>query len=129
MNRLTLQQVNEDLRIKERERERKTRGILSNQLLKEQNEAFEGTNGTSHNNRDNGFIPAYYDRTSGRSVISRFTDGRPAPIHVLDGLPEEWVAQKDSAGHVTKVRAGIVAGFLRHGRFYTREEAAKATAH
>lgn len=124
-----LQYVSEDLLIKERERARRMRGILSDQLLKTQNTLFGSTTGVSHNNRQEGFVPAYFDRTSGQAVISRFADGRPAPVHVLDGLPEEWIAQKDAAGHVTKVRAGVIAGFLRNDRFYTREEAVKALSH
>jgi len=124
-----LQLVTNDWLNKERERLRKTAGILSSQLLKNQNNLFESTRGVSHNNRSAGFVPGYLDRHSGRSVISRFADGRPAPVHVLDGMPQEWVAERDAYGHVTKARAGVVAGFLRNGQFYTREEAAKAVSH
>jgi hypothetical protein len=52
-----------------------------------------------------------------------------APIHLLCGLPDEWVVTRDSAGCVSSVKASVVAGFLRDGRFYTRQQAAQACAH
>jgi hypothetical protein len=52
-----------------------------------------------------------------------------APIHLLSGLPPEWVVTRDAAGGVSAVKPSIVAGFLRDGRFYTREEAARACRH
>jgi hypothetical protein len=52
-----------------------------------------------------------------------------APIHLLCGLPAEWVVSRDAAGGVSAVKPSIVAGFLRDGRFYTREEAARACRH
>lgn len=128
-NSIQLQQVSEDQLIKERDRARKAAGILSSQLLKKQNALFGGTEGVSQNNRGAGFAPAYRDEASGVAVISSFSDGRPAPVHVLDGLPDGWVLERDVGGHVTKARPGVVAGFLREGRFYTREEAVLALSH
>jgi hypothetical protein len=129
MKTLELQLINSDWLDEERARLRKTAGILSSQLLKNQNDLYNGTLGVSRNNRDAGFVPGYFDRHSGRTAMSRFADGRPAPVHVLDGLPDEWIAERDACGRVTKARAGVVAGFLRNGRFYTREEAARAASH
>jgi hypothetical protein len=68
------------------------------------------------------------DTESGVAVVSRFADGRPAPIHVLDGLPEGWVRCRNASGQVAMARAGVIAGFIRGGRFYTREEAARMLA-
>jgi hypothetical protein len=61
--------------------------------------------------------------------ISRFADGKPAPLHLLDGLPNKWVAQRDRQGQVTRLIPGIQAGFVRGGRFYARVQAARAIAH
>lgn len=109
----------------EREKELTRRGLLSAQALRRQNQRYRGTGGISANNQASGFIPAFYDTVSGRNAISRFADGSPAPLHVLDGLPTEWIRHYDDEGHVSEVREGIIAGFLRAGRFYTREEAAR----
>jgi hypothetical protein len=100
---------------------------LSPWLLRRQNRAFRGTAGVSANNRGQGFVPAYQDTATGAIAIARFADGRPAPVHVLDGLPEKWIAARDGQGRVTRTRPGIVAGFMREGRFFTREQAARAS--
>ena len=129
MNELKTERSNEILTTQQLERAKRTLGILSTRVLKQQNVLYGNTTGVSRKNRSEGFIPAYYDAISDVSIESRFADGRPAPVHVLDGLPEEWVAQRDQSGRVTKTRPGIVAGFLRNGRFYTREQAVYALSH
>jgi hypothetical protein len=92
--------------------------------LLRQNHEFAGTAGVSANNRQAGFVPGYRNCLTGETRISRFADGTPAPVHVLEGLPREWVDRRDDQGRVMRTAAGIVAGFLRHGRFYTRDQAA-----
>jgi hypothetical protein len=129
MNTTKLQQLTEELLHRERDRARRLRGMLSEQLLKTQNRLFEGTMGISQNNHGAGFVPAYLDLHTGRAVESRFADGRPAPVHLLDGLPAAWVAERAPDGRVVRARDGIVAGFLRDGRFYTREQAARTVSH
>ena len=109
------------------ERERRTQGILSQQLLRRQNRAYASSGGVSRNNRGAGFVPGYFDMQSGVAVLSRFSDGKPAPIHLLDGLPETWVVARNEQGQVLEVRPGVIAGFIRDGIFYTREQAAQAT--
>lgn len=101
-------------------------GRLSRHRLKAENRQFQGTAGISQENREHGFVPAFHDRASGRNVISRYADGTPAPVHVMDGLPAEWIAEYDESGHALAARKGVIAGFLRDGIFYTREEAARA---
>lgn len=96
--------------------------------LRVENAAFAGTGGVSLNARGAGFMPAYCDVHSGAVVVSCFADGRVAPIHVLEGLPEDWVAARDDEGRVVRARAGVVAGFVRRGEFFTREAAAQVLA-
>jgi hypothetical protein len=97
--------------------------------LHEQNRRFRGTGGVSHSNCSAGFLPAFCDLDTGRAERSRFAGGAPAPVHLLCGLPEDWVVARDAAGAVTAVKASVVAGFVRDGCFYTREQAAQALAH
>lgn len=99
---------------------------LDGNRLEADNRRFRGTGGVSQENREHGFIPAFHDRQSGHNVISRYSDGTPAPVHVMDGLPAEWIAEYDESGHALAAREGVIAGFLRDGIFYTREEAARA---
>jgi hypothetical protein len=94
--------------------------------IKAQNRRFKGSGGVSQENRGGGFLPAFADTATGATYPSRFADGRPAPIHLLDGLPDEWVVARSANGRVTAVKDSVVAGFLRAGRFYTRAQAAEA---
>ena len=100
--------------------------LFTKETLRKQNLAFVGTGGLSGENRAGGFRPAFYDLASGRTALARFADGRPAPMHLLDGLPDEWVMQRDAAGRPSALRHSVIAGFVRDGLFYTREEAAAA---
>ncbi|MCG6861745.1 MAG: hypothetical protein LJE70_10775 [Chromatiaceae bacterium] len=98
------------------------------QGIRRDNERFSGTGGVSENNRGTGFLPAFCDAETGRTELSRLPGGVPAPIHMLGGLPAEWVVRRDASGGVLAVKNTVVAGFLLDGRFYSREEAALARA-
>lgn len=95
----------------------------ADRLIKE-NVAHIGSAGVSENNHDCRFRAAFRDLESGCAVLARFKDGSPAPMHLLDGLPDEWVLERDTSGRVMTVKSTVIAGFLRQGRFYTREQAA-----
>lgn len=89
------------------------------------NERFASTGGLSQHNREAGFLPAFQDTETGCVYRSRFSDGSPAPIHLLDGLPR--ALQRDNGdGTAMTFKPTLVAGFLRADRFYTREQAAQA---
>jgi hypothetical protein len=85
---------------------------------------YRGTNGLSENNRCLGFQPAFIDRETCTVYLSRYTDGRLAPCHLLDGLPGELVLARDEEGHVTHVKASVESGFVHGERFHTRNEVA-----
>jgi hypothetical protein len=85
---------------------------------------YRGTGGVSESNRSLGFQPAFIDRQPGTVHWSRCPDGRPAPCHLLDGLPAELVPARDEQGRVTRVKSSVLSGFVPDGRFYTRDEAA-----
>jgi hypothetical protein len=99
---------------------------LTTTTLKQENRIFAGTGGVSHGNHHCRFQPAFRDMATGRTELARFANGRPAPIHLLDGLPDEWVVEHDQAGRVRAVIHSVVSGFVRDGTFYTREQAAAA---
>jgi hypothetical protein len=73
--------------------------------------------------------PAFRDTSTGAVYLSRFADGRPAPVHVWDGLPESAVSDRAPDGRVAALKQTVVAGFSRGARFYTREEAASVGEH
>ena len=102
---------------------------LSVRALVRQNQAYRGSSGVSAGNRVYGFRPAFLDQVTGTAYLSCFANGCAAPMHILDGLPDELVTQRNARGSVTAVRTRIIAGFLREGVFYTREQAALALSH
>jgi hypothetical protein len=97
---------------------------LTKNRIRRENLAFNGTGGVSAENRCERFEPAFRDDATGRIEVSRFSDGRPAPMHLIDGLPADWVETRDEQGRACTLKDSIVAGFVRDGRFYTRDEAA-----
>jgi hypothetical protein len=101
---------------------------LTCEILRKENRAYDGTGGVSAGNRASGFIPAFRDTATGRVEPSRLADGSPAPMHLLAGLPDEWIVARGSGNQALEVKATVIAGFLRAGAFYTRAEAARAVA-
>lgn len=99
---------------------------LDHAELVAQNRRFHGTGGRSEENSEQGFRPAFLDSLSGTIHLSRFADGRLAPMHLLDGLPAELIRQRSASGRVLAVSKRLIAGFERDGRFYTRAQAAAA---
>ncbi|MEJ2088040.1 MAG: hypothetical protein P8Y69_06125 [Gammaproteobacteria bacterium] len=93
--------------------------------LRAENEAFAGTAGVSQNNSQARFVPAFRDTDSGRVEIARLANGEPAPMHLLCGLPDDWVTGRDENGRIVAILDTVIAGFVRDGVFYTREEAAR----
>ena len=97
---------------------------LSNQSIEAENRRFEGTTGVSDVAAALQLIPAFQDARNGRVEIARFANGLPAPMHLIDGLPDEWTLTRDEQGNPASLKCEIICGFLRGDRFYTREEAA-----
>lgn len=99
--------------------------ILTEQELRLETISFAGTGGISTNSRSNGFRPAFLDTHTQVFYLSRFLDGRPAPLHLLDGLPDDVVLSRGPSGRIEAVKPSVISGFVRDGEFYTRDEAAR----
>jgi hypothetical protein len=102
--------------------------LMNARLLKQENVAHAGTGGRSEGNCGFGFHPAFLDTGTFSIYLSRFADGRPAPFHLLDGLPDEVVLVRSASGRVLAAKPTLVSGFERNGFFYTRTAAARAAA-
>lgn len=89
---------------------------------------YQGTGGCSQVSSPLGFQPAFLDTRTHAIYLSRFADGRPAPLHVLDGLPEELVVERAEDGRILTVKPSLVSGFTKDGLFYTRDECASLLA-
>lgn len=98
---------------------------MDSRSLQMDNMAFAGTCGVSEHATVGGFSPAFLDKASGRVEVSRMRDGQPAPAHLISWLPREWAAEMEADGAIVRLRAGIIAGFVKDGVFLTREQAAE----
>jgi hypothetical protein len=93
--------------------------------LQLENLLHRGTGGRSEENRSLGFRPAFLDFATQRIYLSCYANGLAAPVHILDGLPDEAVIERGPGGRVIRTKATIVSGFVRNGFFYTRRAAAR----
>jgi hypothetical protein len=94
--------------------------------IQAQNRRYAGTGGVSQENQVRGFIPGFLDRATGEMYASRHADGSPAPIHIMDGLPEDLIVARTQSGQVAAIKGTVIVGFILDGHFYTREQAAHA---
>jgi hypothetical protein len=97
---------------------------LTRSRIRRENLAFAGTGGVSPENRCRRFAPAFRDDATGQVELSRYANGCLAPMHLIDGLPGAWICDRDGQGRPCALKATVVAGFVRDGQFYTREQAA-----
>lgn len=101
---------------------------LDGEALRQENLQFSGTTGVSANNRGLGFVPAFMDTETGNVYLSRFANGTPAPIHVLAGLPDNLTEAHEKSSATLAIKSSVISGFVREDTFYSREQAAQATA-
>lgn len=101
---------------------------LRQEDLRRQTGDFRGRGGTSQNNRECGFAPVFRDSETGKVYPSHYADGRSACVHLIEGLPVELVLERDAYGRPVTVKGSLEPGFIREGRFYTREQAAVLVA-
>ncbi|MFV8834064.1 hypothetical protein [Aquisalimonas sp.] len=87
---------------------------------------YRETGGESSVCAREGFVPAFRDEETGAVYRACFRDGRPAPMHLLDGLPDDVVLSRDDQGRAIAVKPSLTSGFLLSGCFYSRAEAAAA---
>jgi hypothetical protein len=98
---------------------------LSQRMLRRDTRFLRGTGGVSAEAKGAGFLPGFHDTETGRTYIACHADGRPAPMHLLEGLPEHLVTERNPSGKATAVCPSVVAGFIRNDVFYSREAAAR----
>lgn len=97
--------------------------LFDHESLRQENKRYRGTPGISEECRGCGFVPAFRDTDTGEVYLSRYADGRPAPCHVLEGLPDSVIITRLADGTVESVKQGLQSGFVKSGVFFTRDEA------
>lgn len=101
---------------------------MTRKSIEVQNRFFAGTGGISSENRYLGFVPGFFDQDTGFIYRSCTAEGVPAPVHLIDGLPQEVVLARSPEGRVCAVKDTLIAGFILNGCFYTRQQAADTLA-
>ena len=66
---------------------------LTKELLLQENECFSNATDGSENNRSLGFLPAFRNDATGAVYLSRFSNGRLAPVHLVACLPDDIVTR------------------------------------
>jgi hypothetical protein len=97
-------------------------------MNKQLNYRFDGGAVRSERLADLGFRPAYMDYSTLAIYPCTFADGRPAPTHTREGLPDDVVAIRGPEGQVLATKSTLVAGYVRGGYFFTLERAERMSA-
>lgn len=66
-----------------------------------------------------GFVPAFRHEDDGQVRLCLLEDGRLSCVHVLDSLPDHWVAERDAEGRPLALVEQVSAGYLRGSEFWT----------
>jgi hypothetical protein len=89
--------------------------------LDNENVQYANSGGISQNNSAEHFVPAFKNVHTGEIALSRYSNGKSAPFHLIDGLPDSWLSKE---GNHKDLEEFIISGFVRFGRFFDRQEAA-----
>ena len=95
---------------------------MSQSQLSEQQGAYEKLGSTVFGDAGFGFMPAFMDLDNEETHLAAFENGMPSVVHILDGLPDYWISERDEQGKAVSLRTGVIAGFMRNGSFYTLSE-------
>lgn len=96
--------------------------LLSQTQVNQQYYNYRQSGSTIFSDAAFGFMPAFMDIITEEIHLSTYDDGKPAVLHVLDGLPVSWIDVWGEDGRADSVRTGVIAGFMRGGHFYTIDE-------
>ena len=96
--------------------------LLSQAQVKRQYKNYKQLGSAVFSDAAFGFMPAFQDVLTEETHLATYEDGTPAVLHVLDGLPEGWIAEWGEDGRADSVRTGVIAGFMRGGCFFTIDE-------
>lgn len=96
--------------------------FISSVALEKQQATYQKLSGMNISDLCVGLIPAFRDLSTDETHLSLSSDGQVSPIHLVEGLPLEWVREWDMKGYPKSLKPGIVAGFFRGEKFYTLEQ-------
>lgn len=68
-------------------------------------------------------MPAFLNTENDTVRISRYQNGKPAPIHISTFLPQSWLIDKRVGSRVPRIKDAVIPGFIIYGKFYSRSQA------
>ena len=95
--------------------------LTHQQALKQQGTYYK-FNGAVFSDASFGFMPAFKNTQDQQIHLSTDQYGELSVMHLLDGLPEAWILEKDEQGRPVSLKSEIVVGFMRNHEFYTLNE-------
>jgi hypothetical protein len=96
--------------------------FMSQSQMERQYGAYSQLGGAVFRDTSFGFMPAFKNLYNDETHLCTYDSGELAVVHVLDGLPSYWVEEWGADGRPHHLKKGIIAGFMRFGRFYTLNE-------
>jgi len=96
--------------------------LISSTALEKQESTYRKISGMNMSDLCVGFIPAFRDIETQETHLSMTQEGCISPIHLIEGLPLDWVTEWDVAGHAKTLKRSVIAGFFRGDEFYTLEQ-------
>ena len=96
--------------------------LISSTALEKQESTYRKISGMNMSDLCVGFIPAFRDMDTHETHLSVTQEGNISPIHLIEGLPLEWVTEWDIAGHAKTLKRSVIAGFFRGDQFFTLEQ-------
>ncbi len=88
----------------------------------EQQDVYHPFNGMVFSDISFGFMPAFKNLKDQSIHLSIDRNGELSVMHLLDGLPDYWIKEKDEMGVAQSLKSEIIAGFMRNSIFYTLSE-------
>lgn len=93
--------------------------FISSVALEKQETTYQKISGFNLSSLCVGLVPAFRDLSTNETHLSMNADGIISPIHLVEGLPIDWVTEWDTSGFPVSLRPGIIAGFFRGEKFFT----------
>lgn len=64
-----------------------------------------------------GMQPAFMHKLTGESHLAQTDQGLPAHVYSFNGLPEDWIVERDSQGYPLALHPDIIPGYWRDAQF------------
>ena len=64
-----------------------------------------------------GMQPAFRHAVTGEAHLAQSTPGTPSNAYEFTGLPDSWIAERDTQGNAIALHPDVVPGYWRHAQF------------